>query len=107
VPPLPPRLGPAARGQPLRAPLPAKGDPGGARGGGMSVAPLMTEEVSRLAGADSFSAEIGGIRAPFGAGVLDLLGPIARTLGGRRILLVTDPGVRAAGHAERAVAFLE
>ncbi len=73
----------------------------------MSAVPLVAEEVSRLAGADTFSAEIGGIRVHFGSGVLDLLGPIARTLGGRRILLVTDPGVRAAGHAERAAAFLE
>jgi alcohol dehydrogenase len=55
----------------------------------------------------SFSAEIGGIRVHFGAGVLDLVGPVARELGGRRVLVVTDPGVRAAGHAERAVAFLE
>lgn len=73
----------------------------------MSLAPLVAEEVSRLAGADTFSAEIGGIRVHFGAGVLDLVGPIARTLGDRRSLLVTDPGVRAAGHAERAAAFLE
>jgi alcohol dehydrogenase class IV len=73
----------------------------------MSAVPLVAEEVSRLAAADTFSAEIGGIRVHFGSGVLDLLGPIARTLGGRRILLVTDPGVRAAGHAERAAAFLE
>ncbi len=56
---------------------------------------------------ESFTAEIGGIRVHFGTGALDLAGPIARELGGRRVLLVTDPGVRAAGHAGRAVAFLE
>ncbi|HEX7185928.1 MAG TPA: iron-containing alcohol dehydrogenase [Thermoanaerobaculia bacterium] len=56
---------------------------------------------------EAFSAEIGGIRVHFGVGALDLVGPVARELGGRRVLVVTDPGVRAAGHAERAVAFLE
>lgn len=56
---------------------------------------------------EAFSTEIGGIRVHFGAGALDLVGPVARELGGRRVLVVTDPGVRAAGHAERAVAFLE
>lgn len=56
---------------------------------------------------DSFTTEIGGIRVHFGNGALDLAGPVARELGGRRVLLVTDPGVRAAGHAGRALAFLE
>jgi alcohol dehydrogenase len=55
---------------------------------------------------EPFSAEIGGIRVHFGAGALDLVGPLAGVLGGRRILVVTDPGVRAAGHAERALSFL-
>jgi alcohol dehydrogenase len=57
----------------------------------MSVAPMM----------------IGGILIHSGAGVLDLLGPVACEMGGRRVLVVTDPGVRAAGHAGRALAFLE
>jgi alcohol dehydrogenase class IV len=56
---------------------------------------------------ESFRAEIGGIRVHFGAGALDLAGPVARELGSRRALVVTDPGVRAAGHAGRALAFLE
>jgi alcohol dehydrogenase len=56
---------------------------------------------------ETFTAEIGGIRLHFGAGSLDLLGPLARELGGTRALLVTDPGVSAAGHAGRAAAFLE
>jgi len=56
---------------------------------------------------DAFSAEIGGIRVHFGAGVLDLVGPVSRKLGGRRVLVVTDPGVRAAGHADRALALLQ
>ena len=41
-------------------------------------------------------------RVVFGAGTLDELGPLARDLTGRRVLVVTDPGVRAAGHVERA-----
>ena len=40
-------------------------------------------------------------RMIFGPGVIDGLGPLAREMGGRRALVVTDPGVRAAGHAER------
>ncbi len=34
------------------------------------------------------------------------MGELARELGGRRALVVTDPGVRAAGHADRAAAAL-
>lgn len=43
----------------------------------------------------------------FGAGMLRLLGERARGLGGTRALLVTDPGIRAAGHEGRAIASLE
>lgn len=56
---------------------------------------------------ESFAADVGGIRVHFGAGALDLLGSVARELGARRVLLVTDPGVRKAGHASRALASLE
>jgi alcohol dehydrogenase len=35
-------------------------------------------------------------------GALDLVGELVRGLGGSRVLLVTDPGIVAAGHAERA-----
>jgi alcohol dehydrogenase len=45
-------------------------------------------------------------RVIFGAGALARLGEVARELGGRRILLVTDPGLEAAGHPQRAVASL-
>jgi alcohol dehydrogenase len=38
----------------------------------------------------------------FGAGALKQLGSLARELGVGRALVVTDPGVRAAGHVERA-----
>src|SRR5436190_13316770 len=45
-------------------------------------------------------------RVVFGAGVLDRLGGLARELGGTRVLLVTDPGLEAAGHPQRALASL-
>jgi alcohol dehydrogenase class IV len=54
-----------------------------------------------------WTAEIGSIRLYFGAGELDRLGLLARELGGSRVLVVTDPGVRAAGYAERAIGALE
>jgi alcohol dehydrogenase len=41
-------------------------------------------------------------RVVFGPGTLAKLGDLVRELGGRRILLVTDPGLRAAGHPVRA-----
>jgi len=41
-------------------------------------------------------------RLVFGPGTLDRLGEIAASLGCHRVLIVTDPGVSAAGHAERA-----
>ncbi|RMH20793.1 MAG: iron-containing alcohol dehydrogenase [Acidobacteria bacterium] len=49
-----------------------------------------------------WSAVIGAVEVRFGDGVLDRLGAAARELGGRRALLVTDGGIVAAGHAERA-----
>lgn len=55
----------------------------------------------------SWSTDIGGVRVHFGPGALDLLGTLARELGGRRVLVVTDPGVRAAGHVDAALASLE
>ena len=38
-----------------------------------------------------------------GAGAADLIGELTRAQGGRRVLLVTDNGIREAGHVERAV----
>jgi alcohol dehydrogenase len=40
----------------------------------------------------------------FGPGSLARLGEVARELGGTRVMLVTDPGLEAAGHPQRAVA---
>ena len=41
-------------------------------------------------------------RLVFGCGTLDRVGELAQELGGRRVLLVTDPGIVRAGHARRA-----
>jgi len=46
-------------------------------------------------------------RIVFGPGTLSRLGELARALGGRRALGVTDAGIVAAGHAGRAVTALE
>lgn len=46
-------------------------------------------------------------RVVFGPGVIARLGELVRDLGGPRVLLVTDPGIKAAGHADRALALLE
>jgi alcohol dehydrogenase len=43
------------------------------------------------------------VRVVFGPGNLGRIGDIAKAQGGTRVLLVTDPGVRDAGHVERAV----
>jgi alcohol dehydrogenase len=46
-------------------------------------------------------------RLVFGAGTLERLGELAREVGGRRVLVVTDAGIVRAGHVERAVRLLE
>jgi len=56
---------------------------------------------------DGWQATVGGIDLHFGAGVLGKLGTVAGALGGHRALVVTDPGLVAAGHAERARQTLE
>lgn len=45
-------------------------------------------------------------RVVFGPGTLGRLGELARELGDTRVLLVTDPGLEAAGHPQRATASL-
>ncbi len=47
------------------------------------------------------------IRLVFGRGSSMRAGQLARDLGGRRVLLVTDPGIVAAGHAGRIQGYLE
>jgi alcohol dehydrogenase len=46
-------------------------------------------------------------RLVFGVNTLERLGELARDVQASRILLVTDPGIAAAGHAERAIRILE
>src|SRR5262245_28539383 len=46
-------------------------------------------------------------RVVFGLGTLARLGELTRELGGRRVLLVTDPGLEQAGHPQRAVTYLQ
>jgi alcohol dehydrogenase len=46
-------------------------------------------------------------RIVFGPGKLDELGAVAASLAGKRVLLVSDPGVVAAGHAPRGIKSLE
>jgi alcohol dehydrogenase len=45
-------------------------------------------------------------RVVFAPGALARVGELVRELGGTRVLLVTDPGLEAAGHPQRAVQFL-
>jgi alcohol dehydrogenase len=45
-------------------------------------------------------------RVVFGPGTLARLGELVRELGGARVLLVTDPGLEAAGHPQRALEIL-
>ena len=40
----------------------------------------------------------------FGPGEVGRVGELARELGGQRVLLVTDPGIVAAGHARNRCA---
>lgn len=46
-------------------------------------------------------------RVVFGPGSIQRLGEFAAGVGGRNVLLVTDGGLKAVGHEERAVALLE
>src|SRR5579871_5146796 len=46
-------------------------------------------------------------RLVYGPGTLARLGELVRELGGRRALLVTDPGLEAAGHPQRAFDYLK
>lgn len=45
-------------------------------------------------------------RVVYGPGTLNRLGELARELGESRVLLVSDPGLAAAGHPQRAIASL-
>jgi alcohol dehydrogenase len=53
----------------------------------------------------SLPAELPGsrVKVAFGAGALNDIGSIVKAERGSRVLLVSDPGITAAGHVERAV----
>jgi alcohol dehydrogenase len=50
-----------------------------------------------------FEGVVDSIHVVSGAGALGRLGGVVADLGVRRVLLVSDPGVRAAGHVDRAL----
>ena len=60
-------------------------------------------EIGDAAPSRPWSARIGVVRVEFGAGTLSRLPALVEELGGRRVLIVTDPGIEAAGHVERAL----
>lgn len=45
-------------------------------------------------------------RVVFGAGALNRVGDLTREMGGKRVLVVSDEGIRQAGHVDRVVALL-
>jgi alcohol dehydrogenase len=70
-----------------------------------SISPVTTERTPagmRLPSFDYYPLT----RMVYGPGSLARLGPLTRELGGKRVLLVTDPGLEAAGHPQRALAYL-
>lgn len=71
-----------------------------------AMAAAHTPPLPAAATGAEWRAEVGGIEVLFGLGAAAAVGELARELGGRRALVVTDPGVRAAGHADRAAAAL-
>ncbi len=46
-------------------------------------------------------------RLVFGADTIERVGELAREIGGKHVLLVTDKGLAAAGHPARAIGFIE
>jgi alcohol dehydrogenase len=53
--------------------------------------------------AAAWEAELGRYRMVFGTGTLERVGDLAREIGATRVLVVTDPGIRGAGHVGRAL----
>lgn len=70
-------------------------------------ASTITVPRSEPAAVDGFRVELRPLRLRFGAGVLAELGDLVRAEGGTRALVVTDPGLEAVGHVERARDSLE
>lgn len=70
--------------------------------------PRRSTETGRLPGLDQapWDSPVNGTRVLFGEGRLEGLGPLVKDLGGTRVLVVTDPGLVQAGHADKARAAL-
>jgi alcohol dehydrogenase len=68
---------------------------------GTATPPATTSGRSEAPALPSFDFQPLG-RVIFEAGAINRLGEVVRELGGRRILLVTDPGLAHAGHPQRA-----
>ena len=62
----------------------------------------MDLESVKLSEIDAWDVVFGSTRAVFGVNGLDRLGDLARAMGATRVLIVTDPGIRGAGHVDRA-----
>jgi alcohol dehydrogenase len=58
-------------------------------------------------GSEGWQSDLGRSRVVFGPGSLERVGELAREAGAARVLLVTDPGVVAAGHVDSAIAALD
>src|SRR5262245_49418063 len=69
----------------------------------MAATPIATAAPSRSAAPPAGFDYRPLTRVVFGAGTLSRLGNCVRELGGTRVLLVTDPGLEAAGHPQRAL----
>jgi alcohol dehydrogenase class IV len=72
----------------------------------MQASLTTTPRIARLFQASPWPLEPFDFHTPtrvvFGPGSLERLGELARELGDTRVLLVTDPGLEAAGHPQRA-----
>jgi alcohol dehydrogenase len=64
-------------------------------------------EIAQPVVLDAWQVALRASRVLFGAGRLAELGPLVAELGGRRALVVTDPGIRAAGHLDTALRSLD
>ena len=80
----------------------------GARGRhGSETRVVMTPEILRKQAAGRWTVDFDETRLVFGAGAARRLGELTAELGCANVLLVSDKGVRGAGHVDAAVAALE
>ncbi len=80
---------------------------GDASSHGWEAVPARTGQAMSRSLPRSWEAELGGYRLVFGAGSIDRIGELVGELPGRRALVVTDRGLREAGHLSRAVESLQ